>query len=142
LQGFGATTREVTFTATGGTQKSWTKTVSFTPATLGGIGTVPLEDVPAGTTAISAKTAWNLRSKLPATFTGGGVAAVSLTGTDMLPGGDLNGDNVVNLLDYSLLRYHWSSTINMVADIDGSGVIFTGDYNLLKSNFYTIGDAQ
>ena len=31
----------------------------------------------------------------------------SLTGTDKLPGGDLNGDNVVNTLDYSILRYHW-----------------------------------
>jgi hypothetical protein len=116
--------------------------VNFTPAALGGIGSVPLEDVTAGTTHISAKTAWNLRSKLPADFSGtGGVAVVNLTGTDMLPGGDLNGDNVVNLLDYSLLRYHWGSTTNAVADIDGNAVIFTGDYNLLKANFYTLGDA-
>ena len=140
LQGYAGGTREVVFTATdaaGTALTSWTKNVVFT----GSVGTVPLQAVPAYTAAISAKTAWNLRRKLPVAFSSEGVGAVSLTGAKQLPGGDLTGDNVVNTLDYSLLRYHWMSA-DAVADITGDAAVGTGDYNLLKANFYTIGDAQ
>jgi hypothetical protein len=109
----------------------------------GTTGTVPLEAVPADTAAISAKTAWNLRSKVAATFTPEGVeiGGVSLTGTDKLPGGDITGDNVVNTLDYSVLRYHWL-TNDAVANINGDTIVNLADYGLLKGNFYTIGDPQ
>lgn len=140
LQGYGDGTRAVVFTATDGAGTvltTWTKSVVFT----GAVGTVPLEAVPAGTTAISAKTAWNLRSKKTATFTPEGVAAVSLTGADLLPAGDITGDNVVNTLDYSVLRYHWQTTHD-VADLTGDALVTTADYNLLRANFYTVGDAQ
>jgi len=62
-------------------------------------------------------------------------------GTDKLPGGDITGDNVVNTLDYSVLRYHWL-TEDAVADINGTAGVTLDDYNLLKGNFYTIGDPQ
>ena len=140
LQGFAGGTRSVEFTATdslGAVLGSWTKAVVFT----GAVGTVPLEAVPAGTAAISAKTAWNLRSKLAVSFSTEGVSAVSLTGADLLPGGDLTGDNVVNTLDYSVLRYHWT-TADPEADITGDAGVNVADYNLLKANFYTIGDPQ
>ena len=145
LQGFDATSRVVTFAATGGTLKTWTKTVTLTTGGSGAAGSVPLEDVPAGTTAISAKTAWNLRSKLAVTINGVGVGAVALTGTDMLPGGDLNGDNVVNTRDYAVLRNYWgvdTAEARTAADIDGSGAVATDDYDMMNSNFYAIGDAE
>ena len=97
--------------------------------------------MPAGTTAISAKTAWNLRSKKTATFTTEGVSTVSLTGADLLPAGDITGDNVINTLDYSVLRYHWL-TNHDVADLTGNAMVNTGDYGLLRDNFYTVGDPQ
>lgn len=140
LEEYGTGTRSVVFTATNGAGAvltTWTKPVNFTAA----IGTVPLEAVPAGTTAISAKTAWNLRSKQTATFTPEGVSTVSLTGADLLPAGDITGDNVVNTLDYSVLRYHWM-TDHDVADLTGDAMVNTGDYGLLRDNFYTVGDPQ
>jgi hypothetical protein len=146
LQGFDATSRVVTFAATGGTLKTWTKTVTLTPGGSGAAGSVPLEDVPAGTTAISAKTAWNLRSKLNVTWLSNtSVGAVALTGTDMLPGGDLNGDNVANTRDYAVLRYYWglnTSEALTAADIDGNGQVTTDDYDMLNFNFYAIGDPE
>lgn len=141
LQSFGATTRDVTFVATNGggsVLATWTKTITNFS---GGIGSVALENVPAGTAAISAKTAWTLRSKVPASFSPEGVGAVSLTGGDLLKAGDLTGDNVVNTLDYSVLRFNWL-TLNAVADITGDGLVQTGDYNPLQANFYTVGDPQ
>jgi hypothetical protein len=141
LQGFVGGNRDVVFVATssaGLVLKTWAaKTVTFTAS----VGTVPLEDVPAGTAAISAKTAWNLRSKATVPFTPEGVGAVSLTGAKKLRGGDLNGDNVVNLLDYSILRYHWY-TVNPVADIDGNGEVTLPDYSILAANFYQLGDPR
>ena len=137
LEGFAGGGRVVTFVATGGTPKTWIKTVTFTGTT----GSVTLEDVPAGTTHVSAKTAWNLRSKVAVSFSPEGVGTANLTGTDRLPGGDLNGDNVVNTLDYSVLRYHWLAA-DPEADITGDADVTVGDYNLLKANFYTVGDPQ
>lgn len=138
LQGFTATTREVTFVATGGVSETWTKTITNFA---GGIGSVILEDIPAGTTNISAKTDWNLRSKVAASFTPAGVGSASLTGGDLLPGGDINGDNVINTFDYSILRFNWL-TNNAVSDITGDGATSGPDYNLLRTNFYTVGDAE
>ena len=136
----------MTFVATGGTPKTWTKTVSFATATPDGKkGSVLLEDVPAGTTGISAKTAWTLRSKKSASFSTEGVAAVSITGAaDMLTGGDLNGDNVINTLDYGVLRYHYNGSLPgfEAADIMGDGDVDLIDFNIMKANFYTVGDAN
>ncbi len=129
-------TRDVTFAATGGGLATWTKAVDFT----NGVGTAHLDNVPDGTTGISAKTAWHLRSKVEVTL-GDTVLPVDITGGNKLPGGDLNGDNIVNTLDYSILRYHWF-TDHDIADIDGDEAVIAGDYNILQANFYTIGDPQ
>jgi hypothetical protein len=140
LEGFVGGPRDVVFTATnagGGVLKSWTKSVAFTGTT----GSVNLEDVPAGTAGLSAKTAWNLRSKVAPVFTPEGVGTAALTGGDKLPGGDLNGDNVVNTLDYSILRFHWFTT-NPVADITGDEPVNMTDFNIQKANFYSAGDPQ
>jgi len=138
LQGFVGGDRDVVFVATGGTLKEWTKTVSFD---VNGLGAVTLEDVPAGTTHVSAKTAWNLRRKVAASFTPEGVGEADLTGTNKLLGGDLNNDNVVNTLDYSILRFNWF-TNNPVADITGSGNVQMTDFLILQDNFYKASDPQ
>lgn len=142
LQGFvGAgpgSLRDVVFVATGGVStKSWTKSVSFTSS----VGTVALDEVPAGTTGISAKSSWTVRSKKAVALSLTGTGVVSLTGTERLNGGDFNGDNVVNTLDYSILRFHWL-TSNPTADVTGNGNVNSLDYNILTSNFYTVGDPQ
>jgi parallel beta-helix repeat protein len=137
----GTGTREVVFVATnaaGAWLKTWpAKTITFT----GALGSTVLDAVPDTTASISAKTAWNLRSKVAASLVANGIGTASLTATNRLPGGDLNGDNVVNTLDYSILRFYWL-TANPTADIDGSGSVSTGDYSLLRGNFYTTGDPQ
>jgi hypothetical protein len=148
LQGFVGTgagsLRDVTFVATGGAStKTWTKSVSFTSS----LGTVVLDNVPAGTTGISAKTAWTLRSKKSVSLAPAGAGSVSLTGIDKLNAGDLNNDNVVNTLDYSILRYYWLASVSgtpaaAVADVTGEGMVTGADYNVLVPNFYTAGDAQ
>jgi hypothetical protein len=145
LQGFVGTgpgsLRDVTFVATGGTStKTWTKSVAFTAS----IGTVLLEEVPDGTTAISAKAGWTLRNKLASALTPAGTGVVAFTGVERLKGGDFNGDNVVNTLDYSILRFHWlsSAPAAAVADVTGDGSVTSADYNVLVPNFYTAGDPQ
>lgn len=137
LEGFEGTSREVTFVATGVTTKTWVKTVAFTSA----VGSVILDEVPAGTTSISAKSAWTLRSKVLAPFTPEGVGSATLTGADKLLAGDITGDNVINTFDYSVLRYNWLTPAT-VSDINGLGGANLTDYDLLKGNFYTIGEAQ
>jgi len=138
LQGFTGNTRDVTFVATGGTPKTWIKSVTNFS---GGIGSVILEDVPAGTTSISAKTAWTLRNKVAASFNATGVGSANLTGTGFLKAGDITGDNVINTLDYSVLRYNWL-TNNTVSDLTGNSSTNTADYGLLKANFFTVGTPQ
>ena len=140
LEGFTGGLRDVTFVATdgvGAVLSSWTKSVNFTLD----LGSVSLENVPSGTTNLSAKTAWNLRSNLAVSFSGAGVGSANFTGADQLPGGDINGDNAVNTLDYSILRFNWLGT-DPTADINGTGVVDLVDYNLLRLNFYTSGDAE
>ena len=55
-----------------------------------------------------------------------------------LPAGDLNGDNVINTLDYVIFRNAWMST-DPSPDLIGDGSVGTADYELLKANWYTAG---
>jgi len=144
-EGFVGASRAVTFVSTGtGNSKTWTITVDR----FGQDGNVPavsnftLTDVPDGSTHVSAKTAWNLRSKVALADLGAGQATADLTGTDMLPGGDLNGSNFVNILDYSVLANHYGPNSDPVADINGSGAVNIADYSLLAANYFRPGDEE
>lgn len=140
LEGFVGAGRDITFVATdgiGGVLASWTKTVSFT----GPLGRVNLENVPALTTGLSARTDWNLRSKVAVSLSPAGFGSPSFTGEDHLPGGDLNRDNVINTFDYTVLRFHWTQT-TPVADVNGSGIVSGPDFNMIRQNFYKVGDSQ
>jgi hypothetical protein len=143
LQGLvnGSVTRDVVFAftnASGGLIETHTETVVFTD----GAGRVIFTDVDVTTARLSAKAGTHLRKRLDVAFDAYGQADIAFTGADLLRGGDLNNDNVVNTLDYSILRFYWMSDhVNAyTADIDGSGFVGTGDYNLLRGNFYTAGD--
>jgi hypothetical protein len=107
-----------------------------------GVGSVSFVEVDGNSANLSAKTAWNLRQKLPVGLDGDGQATVEFLGTEQLPGGDISGDNAVNMLDYSILRFYWLSTTDSTADITADGFVNTTDFGILQGNFYTIGDAE
>jgi hypothetical protein len=110
-----------------------------------------LTGVPAGTVGISAKTVWNLRSKLAVVLDMNGQASgVNFTSAKQLRGGDIGGpplfppgppDNQVNFSDYSVLGNNFFS-FNAVADIDGNGQVDYSDYFILYGNWFTGGDPQ
>ena len=136
----GSLTRDVVLVFTnslGAVIETRTEAIEFT----GGVGSVTLTDVDGDSFRLSAKTAWNLRKRLEVGFDPDGQSTVSFNGTNKLPGGDLNGDNVVNTLDYSILRFNWF-TSNAVADITGDGPVNATDYAILQANFYVAGDPQ
>jgi hypothetical protein len=136
LESFVGSSRVVTFVVTGGTTKTWTQTLSFN----GSVAGFFLADVPEGTTGLSAKTAWNLRNKLTVTLVGGDAFA-SFTGGEKLLGGDINGSNSINIMDYSILKANWF-TPNAVADIDGNGSVNLVDYSIMKANWFNVGDPE
>jgi len=135
----GGLTRTVTFVATGGVKKTWDIPVVF-PAD-SAVGTFTLTEVPDGTTALSAKTNWNLRRKVACSLDGDGQASADFTGTAKLRGGDIKPDNYINILDYSVLKSNYLSS-NDVADIDGDGTVGLVDYSLMRSNWFQPGDAE
>jgi hypothetical protein len=92
-----------------------------------------------GAVALSAKTAWNLRVRLPLVFDSFGVANVSYTGDQVLPGGDFNGDNLVTGPDFNILRLAFPG-FAVVPDITGDGIVNSPDFNILRLNWLTAGD--
>jgi len=133
----GPFTRDVVFTAaTGalGELKVWTKAVEFTD----GVGTVTLLEAPDGMVYLDAKTDWTLRVRVGCAPDGDGQSTAAFTDSSQLPGGDLNGDNRVNMLDYAILRYFWY-TAETKADITGDSSVNLSDFNVLQSNWYGMG---
>jgi len=151
LESFVGTSREVVFVATGGVSDvTWPITVDGFSNTA--TSTYILEDVPDDVTDLSAKTAWNLRSKVALTVDpDDGQDVAMLTGDNMLPGGDLNGTNSINILDYTIMRTQWywivpdisgPDVVYPAADIDASGLVNVTDYTILKGNWFTVGDDE
>lgn len=135
----------ITYTQEG----SHTITKDPVAVTFSGIGTgvYVFTDVPDVITSISAKTNWNLRKRISfSTPASDGQYVASFTSSYQLPGGDLatpgspNGDNVVNALDYAVLRGAWGP--GSAGDISGDGSTNNTDYLILKGNWYQRGDVQ
>jgi len=128
----GVGTRVVTFVLNGATTR--TANVSST-------GVYKLTNVADGVTAVSAKTAWTLRQKL----TGLSAPLGQVTANFTLKGGDINGDNSINILDYSVLKTNWTGVPpatalpNNVANINGDNVVNVTDYNIMKGNWFQTG---
>lgn len=142
----GNVTRQVDFVFTQANNaviETRSRTVTFT----NGVAEVNFTDVNGTTAFLSAKTATHLRERTAVTFDGNGQAAVAYTGAGELQGGDFNGDNIVNLLDYSILRFYWLKQVSIdplaaAAEITGDGSVNLTDYQILQSNFYQQGDPQ
>ena len=140
LEAFVGTTRTVTFKATdsgGVVRKTWNESLNFAGGSLAGYA---LSDVPLDTVSLSAKTDWNLRRKLGVSFTNN-AAAANFTGSHLLPAGDLDNSNTVNLADYYALASVWY-TSNPAADLDGSGFVDMDDYFLLSNHWNQSGDSE
>jgi hypothetical protein len=123
---------------------TWTLLLNFNQSSgpgLQDIANYTLTGVPLNANHLSAKTAWNLRSSLPITLIGGQLSGVNFTGAKKLRGGDLNGDNIINFPDYSILGINYF-TFNAVADITGDGEVNLDDYTILSGNWFTNGDPQ
>jgi hypothetical protein len=101
-----------------------------------------LTNVSNGVTTVSAKTAWTLRRRLAASLdTNGQVVGLNFIGNAMLLGGDLDGSNLVNVSDYTILEVNWL-TAAPAANITGSGIVNILDYTILKLNWLVSGDPQ
>ena len=118
---------------------TWDVPVYFAPHSTK--GEFVLLNVPAETVWLSAKTNWNLRHGAAVTFGPLGLGIVNLVGPDKLLGGDLSGDNAVNIQDYSILAGSWY-TKNPVADINGDGEVTLADYILMRLHFFATGDPK
>ena len=140
LEAFRGVTRAVTFKATdtgGVVRKTWTVSLSFAG---GSTASYALTDVPLDTVSLSAKTDWNLRRKLGVSFTNN-AAVANFTGPKLLPAGDLDNSNTVNLADYYVVASVWYTSAPS-ADLDGSGFVDLDDYFLLANHWQAVGDAE
>lgn len=136
----GPFTRTVTFVATdatGNELETWSSMVEFT----NGVGVATFPVPPETIAGLSAKTGHTLRRKLTVAFDENGQIIAQFVGEAQLLGGDLNGDNVVDDLDFNRLRQHWH-TNNTLADINGDGVSNTADLNIMRTNFNGQGDEE
>jgi hypothetical protein len=141
-------TRQVTFVATEviGTTTNVLRTWVLDLSNVSGdTFSYTLTDVPSDLTNLSAKTDWNKRRNLAVSLDPDCQGVVNFTGAAQLRGGDITGDNVVNLADYSSLVSHWLDVVSStpaaaVADMNGDGVINILDYVILGTNWFTTGD--
>lgn len=138
LQNFVGSSRDVIFTVTGNTTKTYLCTLT---GFVGATAEYCLEDVPDGVTAVSAKTAWSLRRRINLSLDGQGQALGDFTDASKLLGGDLNASNYVNTADYVILMSDWYTTLPR-ADINGDGRVNSVDYTIIKWNWYKIGDPE
>ncbi|GMU20280.1 MAG: hypothetical protein AMXMBFR13_03770 [Phycisphaerae bacterium] len=141
LEEFVGASRQVTLVLKGAAV-SETRTVSLTGFT-NHVASVTLTGVPDAVTSISAKTAWSLRTRLTGLnmSANNGQASALFTGADKLKGGDLDGSNSINVLDYARLKVKWYGT-DPSADIDGNGSVGTTDYSILKANWFNVGHPE
>jgi len=65
------------------------------------------------------------------TISGSGLSGLSFT----LRNGDINGDNKVDLADFSLLRTGFGTSSTGPADLNGDGLVNLADFSILRSNF-------
>jgi hypothetical protein len=128
-----------------------TLTFTFAPAegdafsqsvTLASDGSYTIDAVPNGTYTIGIKGPKWLKTDLTnVDVSGGAVTGVNAT---LLPG-DINGDNVVDIQDFSLLAAAYgsdssSSNWNTNADLNCDGVVNIEDFSLLAADYGLSGD--
>jgi hypothetical protein len=80
---------------------------------------------------------WRHQDDLPASLASG-AAMVDFVGASVLPGGDINRSNLVDIEDYFRLAGVWHKR-NSAADIDGNGFVETNDCSILAARCYQQG---
>jgi len=73
-------------------------------------------------------------------MTGVNLADASVKIVPTLRAGDLNGDNFVNSLDFSLINSKWFSSDSTV-DLNADGIINSLDYSIINSNWFAAGES-
>jgi hypothetical protein len=116
-------------------------TAITTTAAIDASGAYVLTGVPAGSYTVKAKGAKWLQRDAKVTIASGSAASLSL----LLPAGDVNGDNVVDLSDFSELATAFGSSAGESnwdpnADLNCDGVVDMTDFGLLAANFGQQGD--
>lgn len=124
---FLGTSRDVIFRINNTENRSITLT--FTE----GVANYQLRDVQT-VTSLSADTAWTLRQTKSVAANNDGQYTSNFT----LLGGDLNNDNIVNALDYSILKANWGA--KPAGDIDGLNGTGAPDYGIVKANWFVRGN--
>jgi hypothetical protein len=115
------------------------QSVQFTndPSTRTATGDYELDHISDAAVYLAAKTDYSLQQKVSVAYGDDRVAHAGF----MLLGGDLNGDDLVNLPDLSLLKVNWN-TANPEADINGDGRVQLLDYSILKGNWFKRGASR
>ena len=135
----GGGTRTVTFKATdtnGTVLAAWNLPLNFTNR----VAIYTLDNVPWPAVQLSAKTAWNLRQRLPMTFSDG-QARTDFLAEHALPAGDTDDTNTVDIEDYLRLAAAWFSP-NEASDLDANGWVDLDDYFLLAHHWLQTGDPE
>jgi hypothetical protein len=138
-------TRTVTFVATdapgANVLKTWVLPLSNSS---GAVFNYTLTQVPPNTAGLSAKTMWNLRTKLGVTLVSGQATAY-FTGASNLLGGDIAGnDNRINSADVTAMNNNYGLPMPGAAsaDINGDGRVNAADVNFINNNYGAVGDPQ
>jgi hypothetical protein len=134
----GAAPTEATFEfrAPGSTTPFETRTVP-----LASDGTFQIVGAPAQQLDLSVKIRTWLRRTLPLDLRVADAIGLSVA----MVNGDVNGDNAINLGDFSLLSAAFRSrpgdaNWNPMADLNGDGVVNLADFSILSANFRRVGD--
>jgi len=105
-------------------------------------GVLTIENVPPGAYTLRVKGAHTLRNAIALIITSGG----NIIDAGTLREGDANGDNAVNITDFSILAATFGKTaatdgFDARADFNNDGVVNITDFSLLASNFGQVGAA-
>jgi uncharacterized repeat protein (TIGR03803 family) len=137
LQGCAEPAQTLTFTFRRGVAQPFTQNV-----TLASDGSYTLSAVPNGTYTVAIKgPKWLQKDVTGVVVNGGAISGINAT---LLPG-DANGDNVVDINDFSILAAAFGSDASMSnwntnADFNCDGVVDIQDFSLLAANFGMVGD--
>jgi hypothetical protein len=91
--------------------------------------------LPSGNYGWKAKTYKGLSNSGTLTFSGGTLNLEMGT----LKGGDANNSNVIDILDFNLLRPAFGTSNNPFTDFDESGMTNSADFNIQRGNFGLLG---
>ena len=131
------------FRAPGTTNVLYTRTSALVPVYHSANGTYAVTGIPFGTYDLAIKGAKNLRKVIPGVVVQGTVAPAA----QVLPAGDANNDNVVDIADFGALvnAYNGDAAVagsgyDPAADFNFDGKVDIADFGILVNNYNLTGD--